>query len=135
MMPPPLTLTFAWLATPLVAAGLLAQSSRARGFVSRHLLPCSVLGWAGVALMLVGALSLDTSTGVAAFAIGGPIAGLSIWSRGPGGGEDDDEPPSEPEPPEPEFDWEQFEREFRSYARARERPRRPAPRAPAPRRS
>ena len=116
----PAAAALAWLLTPLVSGALLARSERARAAIARHLSLCLIAGWLGLAGLMWGATALDTGAGLAAFVAGGPLGGLGIWSRAPGG--DDDDPPAEPEPPE--WDWDRFERDRRDYeAATRTRPR------------
>jgi hypothetical protein len=119
VMPP--AATFAWLATPFISGALIGRSQRARTVVGGHLVICLTLGWTGVALMLWGATALTTLPGVLAFALGGPLAGLSFWVYDdPGGGTDDggpgDDPPDDPLPPGPQWDWPGFESELARYA-------------------
>ncbi|MGH2716228.1 MAG: hypothetical protein ACRDM7_20565 [Thermoleophilaceae bacterium] len=61
--------------------------------------------------------------------MGGPLAGLSFWSRTidhdgeeDGGSDPDDDPP----PSGDRLDWESFERDFRAYAGRTGRERAPA---------
>jgi hypothetical protein len=107
--------TFAWLLTPFASGMLVGRSERARAAVARHLGVCLAVGWAGVAAFVWGATALDEPAGSLAFLAGGPLGGLSFWSRSPGS----DEPPEDPAPPPPEWDWEQFSRELREYDRER----------------
>jgi hypothetical protein len=88
----------------------------------RRLVVCAVL------LYLVGALASLTAhptLAAIAYASGIGVCALALWlSRGndaddpPRGGEDpsDEQPPLAPDGM-PRFDWQAFEREFRSYAR------------------
>jgi hypothetical protein len=117
-MPP--AATFAWLATPFISGALIGRSKRARGMVGGHLILCLCAGWIGVAMMMWGATALTTTAGVVAFALGGPLAGLSFWVYDdPGGGGDDggpgDDPPDDPLPPGPSWDWNGFERDLARY--------------------
>ena len=105
----PAAATLAWLLTPFVSGGLLARSDRARDAIGRHLPLCLTAGWLGLAGLVWGATALDTGAGLAAFVAGGPLGGLSIWSRNSGG----DDPPEEPVPPQ--WDWDRFERDLRDY--------------------
>jgi len=109
------TAAFVWLLTPLLSAGLMARSKRARAAIARHLRPCLAVGWFGLAAMAWGATALDTAAGLAAFLAGGPLGGLSIWSQAPGDDGGGDDPPDEPEPGPPCWDWDRFERELRDY--------------------
>lgn len=112
------TAALAWLLTPLLSAGLVARSERARGAVARHLRLCLAAGWLGLGAMAWGATALDTDAGLAAFLAGGPLGGLSVWSRASGDDDGpDDDPPDDPEPPA--WDWDQFERERDDYAAER----------------
>lgn len=119
-MPP--AATFAWLATPFISGALIGRSRRARVVVGGHLVLCLTLGWIGVALMLWGATALATAPGIIAFALGGPLAGLSFWVYDDGGGNDDgggggpgDDPPDDPLPPGPHWDWPGFEQDLARY--------------------
>ena len=113
---PPVVAALAWLLTPFLSGALVARSDRARATVARHLPLCLTAGWLGIFALAWGATSLDTGLGVAAFLVGGPLGGLSIWSRT--SGDDDgpgDDPPDPPEPVPPQWDWERFERELAEY--------------------
>jgi hypothetical protein len=106
----PAAAALAWLLTPFLSGAFLARSDRARDAIGRHLPLCLTAGWLGLAALVWGATALDTGAGLSAFLVGGPLGGLSIWSRSPGGG---DEPPEEPVPPQ--WDWDRFERDLRDY--------------------
>ena len=94
----------------------MARSERARAAIARHLDLCLTAGWLGLAGLVWGATSLDTGAGMAAFLVGGPLGGLSIWSRAPGGDDGPgDDRPDDPEPVPPQWDWERFERELGEY--------------------
>jgi hypothetical protein len=91
----------------------------------RRLVACAVL------LYLVGGVASLAGHATLADAAGISVCALALWlSRGsdaddpPRGGEDpsDEQPPPAPDGM-PRFDWNAFEREFRSYARRAERPR------------
>jgi hypothetical protein len=132
-----------WLATPFLSGALLASSERARRIAARYYWNVLSLGWFGVALVLLGAFVLPRPLSLVALGVGGPLSGLSFWSRrqgeqdaddddGPGGGGD------EPGPPSPGGDWERIVRELERHVdrlgpsrperpRAPERPRRNAP--------
>ena len=116
---PPVAAALAWLLTPFATGALVARSSRALAAVARHLPLCLAAGWLGIAGLVWGATSLDQRAGVAAFLVGGPLGGLSIWSRSSGGHDPGDDPPDEPAPVEPEWDWERFERELGDYESSR----------------
>ena len=109
----PAAAALAWLLTPLVSGGFLARSGRARDAIGRHLPLCLAAGWLGLAAFVWGATALDTAAGLSAFLLGGPLGGLSIWSRNRGG----DDPPEEPVPPQ--WDWDRFERDLRDYETTR----------------
>ena len=115
-MPP--AATFAWLLTPFASGMLVGASARARAAVATHLALCLAVGWAGVAAFVWGSTALGAPAGVAAFLLGGPLAGLSFWSNSSadGGGGD---PPEEPSAVPPEWDWEAFGRALRDYERDR----------------
>src|SRR4051794_40426791 len=97
---------------------LVGRSARARAAVGRHLPVCLAVGWVGVAAFVWGATALEETGGAAAFLIGGPLGGLSFWSRSHGGGE----PPREPAPGPPEWDWERFSHQLPEYERSRSTP-------------
>lgn len=106
-------LTSLLIVTPFVSGVLLGSSSRARSLASRHYWPLIGLGWIGVVLVLLGAIVLHHPQSLIALAVGGPLSGLSFWSRRQaddddgGEGRDDD-----PDPPPPGDDWERIVREF-----------------------
>jgi hypothetical protein len=82
-----------------------------------------VAGWLGLALLAAGAHSLDGPAAAVALAAGGPLAGLSFWSRKVEDGDDGGGEPTPDDDPSPSgdgVDWEAFERGFREYV-ARER--------------
>ena len=119
----PLLVAYAWLCTPFACGALIARSPWARGLISAKLPLALGLGWAGVAGLIWGVTALDTPVGVVAFAIGGPLAGLSFWlyddggdggDGGGGGGPGD--PPRDPGPPGLEWDWAAFERDLEAYS-------------------
>jgi hypothetical protein len=142
---PSAALTFAWLTTPFFSGALIGRSPRAREVIAGHLPLSLTLGWTGVVMLIWGATALTSPAGLAAFALGGPLAGLSFWTYDDSGGSDDGgggtEPPDDPLLPGPEWDWAEFARELERYSAgltpregtARTRPRRPAspPRVPA----
>jgi hypothetical protein len=108
---------FGWLLTPFVSALLVARSQRSRAAVARHLRLCLSVGWLGLIGLAWGATSLETASGEVMFLVGGPLGGLSVWSRGadddgPGG----DDPPDDGGGEPPEWDWERFERDLSDYA-------------------
>jgi hypothetical protein len=111
----PTIAAFAWLLTPLGSAALVAHSQPLRAAVGRHLRLCLAAGWLGLVGLAWGATSLETAPGEVMFLVGGPLGGLSVWSRssgddGPGG----DDPPDDDGDP-PEWDWERFERDLSDY--------------------
>ena len=117
-MPP--AAIFVWLVTPFASGALIGRSRRARMLVGGHLVLCLTLGWCGVALMVWGATALSSTAGSVAFALGGPLAGLSFWTYddqdGDDGGGPGGDPPEDPLPPGPDWDWGRFERELARYA-------------------
>jgi hypothetical protein len=113
------TLTFAWLATPFFSGALIGHSQRARDLIGSHLSASLALGWTGVAMLVWGATALRSPAGLAAFALGGPLAGLSFWMLDDSGGGDGGgggEPPDDPLPPGPDWDWAEFARDVERYA-------------------
>jgi hypothetical protein len=108
-------LTFTWLLTPFAAGALVSSSAAARRLIAEHLAASLAVGWTGVALLVGGAATLEHPIGVVAFAVGGPLAGLSFWSRSGGGPGDDPPDEPDPEPLPPDFDWALFEREFATH--------------------
>jgi hypothetical protein len=113
----PAAVAFAWLLTPLASAGLVARSPRSRALVARHLFLCLGAGWLGLFALAYGATSLETGLGELMFLVGGPLGGLSVWSRSSGGdGPGGDDPPDHDDDDPPEWDWERFERDLSDYA-------------------
>jgi hypothetical protein len=112
-------LTFAWLATPFFSGALIGHSQRARDVIAGHLPMSLTLGWTGVVMLVWGATALTTPVGLVAFAVGGPLAGLSFWMYDDTGGGDDggggDDPPDDPLLPGPVWDWEEFARDVERY--------------------
>jgi hypothetical protein len=118
-----------WLLTPFVSGALLGSSARARRLAGRHYLPLVSAGWIGVALVLLGAFVLPRPESLMAIGLGGPLSGLSFWSRREGGddgggGEDDDD---DPEPPPPGGDWERIVRDLERQLDRHDGPSRPVP--------
>jgi hypothetical protein len=112
-----LALASLWLVTPFVSGALLGSSERARRFAGRHYLALVTLGWSGMAMVLLGAFVLPRPASLIALGLGGPLSGLSFWSRREGGddgggGEKDDH---DPEPPPPGDDWEQIVRDLERH--------------------
>ena len=109
-----LALASLWLVTPFVSGALLGSSARARRAMGRHYVAFVSIGWIGVGLVLLGAFVLPRPASLLALGLGGPLSGLSFWSRreggddGGGGEEDDDDP----EPPPPGGDWERIVRDL-----------------------
>jgi hypothetical protein len=102
-----------WLATPFVSGALLASSLRARRIAARHYWRVLSLGWFGVLLVLLGAFVLPRPLSLVALGVGGPLSGLSFWSRREGGQDHDDDDEggggTDPEPPSsPGGDWERI---------------------------
>jgi hypothetical protein len=105
------TLLVAWvLAAPFAAGALIARSPRLRRRLARVYPLALTTGWLGLALLAAGAHALDGPVGAVALAAGGPLAGLSFWSR-------DD------------TNWDAFERGFRDYVAGAPRPSVPVGRA------
>jgi hypothetical protein len=119
------TLLAAWvLAAPFAAGALLARAPQLRRSLARVYPLSLAVGWLGLALLAAGAHALDGPAAAVALAAGGPLAGLSFWSRQVDDGDDGGEPtPHDDPPPSGDgVDWEAFERGFRDYV-ARERRR------------
>jgi hypothetical protein len=123
------TLLAAWvLAAPFAGGAVVARSPRLRRRLARVYPLSLAAGWLGLALLAAGAHALDGPAAAVALAAGGPLAGLSFWSRrvddgDDGGGEpipDDDPPPSGDG-----VDWDAFERGFRDYVASERRRRLP----------
>jgi hypothetical protein len=105
-----LALASLWLVTPFVSGALLGSSVRARQFAGRHYFAMVGLGWSGLMLVVLGAFVLPRPASLIALGFGGPLSGLSFWSRREGGddgggGEEDDDDPT---PPPPGGDWERI---------------------------
>ncbi len=99
-----------------MSGALLGSSPRARRLANRHYRPLVCAGWFGVLLVLLGAVVLPHPQSLLALAIGGPLSGLSFWSRreggeddGGGGGEDGGDDSG---PPPPDGEWERIVEEF-----------------------
>jgi hypothetical protein len=108
----------AWvLAAPFAAGALIARSPRLRRRLARVYPLALAAGWLGLALLAAGAHALDGPVGAVALAAGGPLAGLSFWSRQVDDGEDgaEPDPADDPPPPGDGADWDAFERGFRDY--------------------
>lgn len=109
----------AWvLAAPFLAGALIARSPKLRRRLARVYPLSLVAGWLGLALLAVGAHALDGPAAAVALAAGGPLAGLSFWSRQVDHGDDDGGQPTPDDDPPPSgdgVDWEAFERGFRDY--------------------
>jgi hypothetical protein len=125
-------LLIAWVVVaPFGAGALVGRSRRFRRSCAR-VYPLSLLaGWFGLALLAAGAHDPHGPLAVAALAAGGPLAGLSMWSRrveedDDGGDGDNRTPEDDPPPPGDGVDWDEFDRMFREYAAgARRRERMP----------
>jgi hypothetical protein len=123
------SLLAAWvLAAPFAAGALIARAPRLRRRLARVYPLSLAVGWLGLALLAAGAHALDGPAAAAALAAGGPLAGLSFWSRKVDDGDDrgghataDDDPP----PSGDGLDWEAFERGFRDYVAREDRGRVP----------
>jgi hypothetical protein len=124
-----LALASLWLLTPFVSGALLGSSPRARQLAGRHYVPFVSVGWTGIALVLLGAFVLPRPESLLAIGLGGPLSGLSFWSRREGGddgggGEGDDD--HDPEPPPPGGDWERIVRDLERQVDRHGGPRLPA---------
>jgi hypothetical protein len=106
---------FAWLLTAFVSGALAARSHRSGAAVARHLRTCLTAGWLGRIGLAWGATSLDTAPGAAVFLVGGPLGGLSVWSRSSGDDGPGDDPPPDDDGDLPEWDWERFEDDLADY--------------------
>lgn len=103
------TLAIAWiLLTPAAVACVVAGSQAANRVVASHLRAALMLGWTGLASIIAGAF-------VPALLLGAPLAGLAVWSHGPGGA-GPDEPPDDPPPPGEDVDWDAFMRDLQRYS-------------------
>jgi hypothetical protein len=113
------TLLVLWvLAAPFLAGALIARSPSARRSFARVYPVALAAGWLGLGLLAAGAHLLDGLPAAAALAVGGPLAGLSFWSRQVDDDGGDDRPGEDDDPPLPGdgIDWVSFERELRHYA-------------------
>jgi hypothetical protein len=122
------TLLVAWvLATPFATGALIARSPAIRRAYARVYPLAFAAGWAGVALLAAGGLLLDGPASILALGLGGPLTGLSFWSRRDDDGGGGDWPEGDdPSPPGDDLDWDSFERDFRDYAGRAGRERVPA---------
>ena len=109
-----LALASLWLFTPFLSGAVIGSSARARRLVGRHYRALVGLGWLGIALVMVGAFVLPRPQSLVALALGGPLSGLSFWSRRQGGegGGDGEGCDDDPEPPAPGGDWERIVRQL-----------------------
>jgi hypothetical protein len=122
------TLLVAWvLAAPFVAGALVARSPQLRRTLARVYPLTLASGWCGLVLLAAGAHTLDGPAAVVALAAGGPLAGLSFWSRRVDDDEDGGQPGPDDDPPPPGdgLDWDDFERGFRDYVAGKRRERLP----------
>ncbi len=115
-----------------MSGALLGSSPRARRLASRHYRPLICAGWFGVLLVLLGAVVLPHPQSLLALAVGGPLSGLSFWSRreggeddGGGGGEDGGDDSG---PPPPDGEWERIVEEFERQLDGHDGSSDPAPR-------
>jgi hypothetical protein len=115
-------LLIAWVVVaPFGAGALVGRSHRFRRSCAR-VYPASLLaGWFGLALLAAGAHMLHGPVAALALAAGGPLAGLSMWSRRVERDDDEDggdhRPPDDDTPPPGDgVDWDEFERMFGDYA-------------------
>jgi hypothetical protein len=118
----------AWVLTaPFAAGALIARSARFRRACAQVYPLSLATGWLGLALLAAGAHVLDGPVAAVALAVGGPLAGLSFWSRRVDDGEDggQPEPGDDSPPPGDGVDWDEFERMFRDYAARGHRDRAP----------
>jgi hypothetical protein len=106
-----------WLLSPFATGVLLGSSPRARRLAARRYPVLVSLGASGIGLVVLGAFVLPQPVALIALAVGGPLSGLSFWSRrvdgeddGPGGDDGDD-----PEPPPPGGGWDDIVREFERH--------------------
>lgn len=110
-----------WLASPFVVISVISHDPRLLAQVAAHYTECMVIGWTGVAMMLLGVTVVPGPLGLLMFWIGTPLAGLAVWLR-----RDGDDGDGREDPDVPPVDWDEFERSFRAHVRRRGRtPRRP----------
>jgi hypothetical protein len=129
-----LALASLWLLSPFATGALLGSSPRARRLAGRYYPALITLGLSGIALVVLGAFVLPRPGSLIALGLGGPLSGLSFWSKrtdgeddGPGGDDDD------PEPPPPGGDWERIVHEFERHVERFDRPSSPGrDRSPEP---
>lgn len=130
--------SYAWklvLAVALGAAIVASVGLRAprRAYPGAELRRLVVAALALYGAGVVSSLTHHQLLAAVVYSGGIAVSALAAWlsrgsdSGGPPRGEDprDEQPPPGPQGA-PRFDWPAFEREFRSYARARQRPRQPA---------
>lgn len=109
-----------WLISPFVVIGVISHDRELRELVSLHHRRCLIVGWAGVAFMLLGVMVVPGALGSVMFVVGTPLAGLIVWLR------PDDEDGGDEDPDLPPIDWDDFERSFWAHVRRRgSRPRKP----------
>lgn len=114
------------LLSPFATGALLGSSARARRLAGRHYPLLVTLGIGGLALVVLGAFVLPRPDSLIALGLGGPLSGLSFWSRREGGDDDDlGGEDNAPEPPPPGGDWERIVREFERHVERFDGP--PAP--------
>lgn len=117
-------LPWLWLASPFVLIAVISRDPNMRDLVTVHHRHCQLIGWTGVAAMVLGATVVHGVFGTLLFGVGTPVAGLIVWmrrdDRGGGGEEEPDDPPP---------DWDDFERSFWAYVGRGKRASRP-PRTP-----
>ena len=110
-----------WLGSPFVVITVISYDPRLLAQVAAHHTECMIIGWTGVATMLLGVTLVPEPLASVMFWVGTPMAGLAVWLRrdgGDGGGGD--------EPDLPPVDWDEFERSFWVHVRrGRRSPRRP----------
>ena len=116
-----------WLVSPFAVIAMISGDPDLLRLVALHHRRCQVIGWAGVAMMVLGTTLVPGWVGRLMFVIGTPLGGLAVWACGGGGDEGGDD-----EPDVPPIDWDAFERSFWSHVRRRGRPPR-RPRAPSAR--
>lgn len=114
-----------WLASPFAVMTLISRDRELLALVSTHHRQCQILGWGGLALMVLGVTVISGPVGSLMFLVGTPLGGLAVWGIR-GGGDDG----GGPGPDVPPISWDDFERSFWAYVRGRGG-RRSRPRIPS----
>jgi hypothetical protein len=115
------TLGSLWLISPFVVIGVILHDLELRELVALHHSRCLAMGWAGVALMLLGVMLVPEAIGWVMFVLGTPLVGLVVWRR-----PDDGDDAGDDRPAPPPVDWDEFERSFWAHVRQRgSRPHQP----------